>query len=470
MKYINRHKQILWILAITIVFRLLLYPLSESFILLQYDSDSYSKFTENVFSGPQLRTPLYPLFIMFVRFISFSPDGYIPIVIAQEIVSLVSLVFMYKIVTRYTQNSKMIYILTLAYSLQPTIWHWNKCILTESLSISFSVIFAWILIYHLDKPKIWSAITLTAGSFLLVMLRASFLALFAVIIAFWIVRFFISKTDRKQSIIGFGSSLFCVFLLFGYMHLNYLQHGWKSITNVSTANQIMNLIDSELYENPNYQDLTDSLTQNKYWYDRKNMFFYLAWTPVSEEFGSTFEPQYVQSYVKDTIKLHLADYIRYTGRKFINLAGVPVLSVIPLSTPTSLWNDILAGSFDFAAHEAQMTETSEHWNIITIVLLAFFMFPVFFLFVYIYLSWAFIYTIVKWLKGKPDWIDLGFSLIIISQLVTIVISVSDDHGRLFQPALPFLFALVYKHISEGKFDWLKMKWIDKIFEKQGSNS
>jgi len=465
--FLKRHKQILLILAITIAFRLLVGLLTNSYILMQNDSNTYSNFTENIFLGQVnvQRTPLYPLFIIFVRLISFSPNGYLPIVIAQEIVSLISLVFMYKIIARYTKSNKMIYIFTLIYAFEPTIWHWNKCILTESLSISLGVIFAWLLIRHIDKPKIWSAITIAIGSFLLIMLRPSFLALFAIIIGFWIVRFIISKIDRKQSVIGFGVSLACMLLLFGYMHLNYLQNGWNSITNVDTANQIMNLIEGDIYQNPKYQDIVNSFTENPLWSDRENTAFVLGWIPISnEEFGFNFSPEYVRNYVKDSIKLHFEDYVKYTGEKFIISFFSPVASIIPFSLDRSIDN------FNYATYETWANGMIMHWNILTISFLTYLLFfPLFF--VYIYIFWVIIYAIVKWAKGKLDWIDLGFGLIIFAQLATIVINAPpQNYDRLFQPALPFLFVLVYKHISEGRFDWAQMKWANKLFKTSSQDT
>lgn len=462
--FLKNHKQILYILAITITFRYLVGLLTAPYILYQSDSYTYSTakyFAENIFLGQvnALRTPLYPQFIYLVRLISFSPNGYMPIVVAQEIVSLISIVFMYKIITRYTENNKLIFILSLAYSLQPTIWHWNKCILTESLSISFGVMFAWLLIRHLDKPKAWSAVVLAVSSFLLVMLRPSFLSIFAIVVAFWIVRFIISQADRKQSLIGFGASLACIAVLLGYIHLNYMQNGWKSITKVATANQIMTLIAGDIYENPEYKDVVDSFTSSQYWSDRENMLFALGWVPIDREFGFDFQPEYLRSYVRETIKLHFRDYIKYTGTKFANSVKFTVPSIMSFSSP----NDIDIYAFDYSAYKAWLEEMSDKWNIKIISFLTFLMMFVLFGSAYIYLAWAFIYAIVKWCRGKLDWIDLGFSLIIISQFATIIISISMDYDRLIQPALPFLFVLVYKHIAEGKFNWLKMEWAEKIF-------
>jgi len=468
--FLRRNKQILLILAITLAFHILVGLLTKSYILMQKDSDSYSMFTQNIFLGQVnlMRTPLYPLFIMLVRLISFSPSGYIPIVIAQEIVSLISLVFMYKIIKRYTKNNKLIYAFSFIYSLQPTIWHWNKCILTESLSISLCVIFAWLLIQHIDKPKIWSAITIAIGSFLFIMLRPSFLALFAIIIGFWIVRFIFSKIDRKQSAIGFGISMVCLLLLFGYMHLNYLQNGLYGITNVESGNQIMNLVGGDIYQNPEYQDIVDSLIQSPYWSDKKDLLFALGWEPFSKQFGFNFTPKYISDYVSDTIKLHFSGYAKYTGEKFLKTVGYPISSIIPLSTPEEYLADINSGSYNSAENAKWQAITSSYWNINIINFLTFIVLPVPFIIVYIYLAWVLIYAIVKWAKGKLDWIDLGFSLIVIAQFVTFIISVPPyQYSRLLVPALPFLFVLVYKHITEGRFGWFNMKFTKTKAEGKG---
>jgi len=504
-EFLKRHKQILLVLAITLVFRLLIGLLTDPYIIAQPDSDTYLNFAQNIFLGQvnAQRTPLYPLFIKLVRFISFSPEGYFPIVIAQEIISLISLVFMYKIIKRYTKSTKLIYIFSFVYSLQPTIWHWNKVILTESLSISLAAIFAWLIIHHLDKPKIWSAITIAIGSFLLIMLRPSFLSVFVIIVGFWIVRFIISKIDRKQSVIGFAASLICVILLFGYMHLNYLQNGVNTITSVTYQNQIMNLIEGDIYQNPKYQDIIESLTGSGYWNDKDA--FALGSMLLDKSYKPSFQPQYIMNYVNDTIKLHFSGYIKHIGKNFIESFKVQASSIVSFPTPAYILNNIFGGNSSHQLLDSYSTEMSNHLNIILIRVLNAIMFPVAFFMVFIYLVWAFVYAImtgsntpgqaldprdkvaqgspssvgvlnpavgsrndseraqsfldprIKWCKIKLDWIDLGFCLIIISQLVTIIIGSPADYPRLFQPALPFLFVLVYKHISEGRFSLLNRR-------------
>ena len=490
---LKQHKQLFWILTITLIFRLLVGLLTDPYILFQFDSNTYSSaeyFVENIFLGQVnlQRTPIYPLFITFVRWICLAPDGYIPIVVGQEIVSLISLVFMYKIITRYTENNRLVFILSLAYSLHPTIWHWNKCILTESLSISFGVIFAWLLIRHLDKPKIWSAIALAVYSFLLVMLRPSFLSIFAIISTFWVVRFVLSKPDRRQSVTGFMASLVCASLLFSYMHLNYLQNGFEGLTVVSTANQIMNLMDADIYENPNYQDIVDSFTSHPLWLvndeENKKPINYLAWIPLKDGI-TNFQLEYVRNYVSDTIKLHWREYMLYTGKKIVKSAGYQVSTLIPYSLHEFDFEDV---NYSYEKLEAWGEEMNARWNIKLIGFLTFFIHPVVllafvyfslnwafsyavaimllliqFVYVYIYLGWAFSYTIIRWCKGKRDWIDLGVCLIIMSQLATIIISVPMEYSRLIQPSLPFLFVLVYKHIAEEKIRWIKMEWTKKLF-------
>jgi len=466
---IKHNKQILLILGITLVFRLLASQLTEPYILLQQDSDEYSNFDKNIFLGQVdvARTPVYPLFIMFVRWISFSSDPYVPVVVAQEIISLISLVFMYKIVRRYTSDAKLIYVLTLVYALQPTIWHWNKCILTESLSISFGVMFAWLLIRHLDKPKTWSAIVISTGGFLAVMLRPALLSLFAVITVSWVVRFILSNPDRKQSIIGLGTSLFFIALLFGYVKLNHYQNGLKDISTVSTANQIMNLIDADIYENLEYPDIVDSLTSSKYWDDRKDTQFLLGWMPIDKKFGFDFHPEYVKSYVHDTIKLHSKDYVQYMGRKFKKSIYNPVPSIVYMSTPANFWDDIISNKFDYNTFQKWLQEQyDDSTNLIAIVFLTILALFVPFSLVYIYTLCVLIYAIIRWCKGQLDWVDMGFSLVIISALITNTLGGPMEHlSRLFQPTLPFLFILVYKHIAEGRFRWVKMRWLTSRLEK-----
>jgi len=476
-----RHKQIIWIMLIIFAFRLAVYFLNSPYILYQNDTNTYSvfkatekinnpPFRQNIFKGEinSLRTPLYPWFIKLVRFIFSSPSGYLPIVISQSIISLFAVFVLYKIIRKFTNNKKVLFWTTLAYGLQPTIFHWDKVIITESLSLSFSVFFAYCLIDYLENPKTRKALWLAIFSFLLVMLRPSFLSVFVIIGVFWILRFIINKKDRNQSILGFITSLLCTCLIFAYINANAIQNKTPSLTKASIANKIMNLVDADIWRNNNYADITKIIAESPYW-DTSNPsggknyeLFHngIAWRPFEEKYNLTDE--YINEYANDTIGKNKMTYIKQIGKNFINSAKPFVSTLIMTSSSDKFTGDIDIGYS--AIYEGKEDVTSWNFNALTMLSLLLNGLS-FFLYIYIFVFISFFINLWKWIKGRIDWIELGLCTLIISEILTVVIGCPTDFARLLQPIIPFVAILLFKQIAEGKWAFVKMKWVDRLFIK-----
>lgn len=183
---------------------------------------SYLEFNKDDFG---LRMPLYPFFAYFSSKLSY---GTFLIVLIQHFFGVISTIFIYKLFNLFTNN---VYTFggTVLFLLCP-ISIFNSYILTESISISFSVIFFYFYIKELHKPNYKNILYLSVFLTLMILLRPQF--------AFYLVGLvslpLFSKMYKKYYlilIIPFVSLI--IWMLFVY---NYSGH--FNITNLMGYNLI----------------------------------------------------------------------------------------------------------------------------------------------------------------------------------------------------------------------------------------
>ena len=120
------------------------------------DTQTYSYLEQYNFEKfNSFRTPVYPIFI---RVIGLFGDAsteqlYTNVATAQELISLASVFICYLTMRKMTKNRIIQSIATLWYGCLPSIFHYNLCILTESLSISFMMIFFYTFVCYLQNKK-----------------------------------------------------------------------------------------------------------------------------------------------------------------------------------------------------------------------------------------------------------------------------------------------------------------------------
>ena len=135
------------ILLIVICCRTVVYSFYSE-VSFYYDTVSYVEFEENIFKGEinAIRTPGYPYIIKAIALLGGSSRMFINITIVQEIVSLISVVVLYMTLKKVIKNQMVNYSATLIYGCLPSIFTYNKIILTESLSISLFVMYFFLII------------------------------------------------------------------------------------------------------------------------------------------------------------------------------------------------------------------------------------------------------------------------------------------------------------------------------------
>lgn len=230
------------------------------------DSPSYLNYTDtkNLLNGQvnAWRTPVYPIFLKLIRYL-VTPGSFIHlVVIVQSIISFSTIIVFYRVVKSVFRKRNIIVITTLIFALSPSIINYDKCILTESLSISFMVFYMGLIINYLRKPTIFKATSYTLITFFAIMLRPSFLFMIPSMAFFWVLRFFSKKIERKMCLAGIAATIICVILISEYSNLNYLQNGCNSISAVKNLNQMDIIITNDMYKRGNDFEITETIINN----------------------------------------------------------------------------------------------------------------------------------------------------------------------------------------------------------------
>ncbi|MDR0732898.1 MAG: hypothetical protein LBF08_02380 [Dysgonamonadaceae bacterium] len=244
-----RNKYHLWrIIGLSLCTALLCYMLSGHYHL--DDGPSYRN-AKNFIDDASFdtgRTPIYPLLIAFIRLFCADPYLTYALIFIQIAIFLLSIPFFHRIVTELTHSGKISLYVTLLYACCPHIIYWNRCTLTESLSITGMVFFVYHVASYLRTNRTRHILSFHVILFLLIMLRPAFLYLLPAIMLFWIYGLIFLK--RKRDFLK-GAFLMTVtgLLLFFYAQNMLQKTGVFSLTTVSTINKYVFFRQNGLLDN-----------------------------------------------------------------------------------------------------------------------------------------------------------------------------------------------------------------------------
>jgi len=411
-KYIS--SDLFWILICCGVFRLVFY-LSFNNGDGSGDSETYWNYSANIFQGHVdiLRTPVYPYFVKIMGL--FGNDSLIQnIILVQAIISFLAIIIFYKIAGTVIQNRTVIIIATIVYGIMPSLISWDKCILTESLSICAIVVFIYFTLRYLKKPTILKAILLTLFIFIAIMLRPSFIILLPVVILFWMLRIIFFKTDWKSCLSGIAASIVCVLLILGYSMLNFKDNGYNGISIVSSINQLDVVINANMYMDGNDSVISETIKSNLHEpHGSYNSMYYVLFPQFSHE--------RIAKFLRSCIMNQPGVYLKDAFGKMVTL-GKSTTRAVYVSSKGGLSGKLLSPLSHF--------------------------FSINFLILYIVLFFDFIYIIVRWIKSHQIlWFKIILLSIIITQLVTIIIGAQGEYKRLFVIVLPCVIILLSGYIE-----------------------
>lgn len=386
-----------------------------------YDTKTYTNFGYNIFLGETdiFRTPGYPYFLKFIRiFVSDENLFYTYVALFQSFLTLASVVVLY-LAGRKLFKSKLI--LTSAcfiYGIAPCVVNFDTCILTESLSIFGMVLLIYLVFSFLAKPKTYMAVIIGIYSFVMVMIRPTFVYFYAILGVFFIARFIFNKQDRKKCLYGALSLALSGLMLLGYCGLNYKNYSYFNISSVSvTVNKLYVVMDNKWVENSDYPEISAYLTE------KMNSVEFSEWIPsIIEKLPEAYSYKQIDEFVNDCVKKHKSEFIDYNINKFLSLAKTPL-------------------AVQYSSLKADYKDTAVSNNLSLFNNITFpFTFAQCFLLVLFTLAYS-IAVLIK--KKRICWHLLGLSAIIFTHIFVSVYGAMMEWERLSVMIVPAVVLLVF---------------------------
>lgn len=204
------------------------------------DSSSYIRAWDlySNFEIDSLRTPVYPIFLGVIKTIFGSNLFQIVAIIIQHIVFLCSVAFLYKMAKWFIHSEKIVFILTLLYTIVPAfIICWNNAILTESFAISGMVFLMYVTISMLKEFSFTKLFLHTALLLIMIFLRPALVYILPVFAVSWLYFIFVKK-ERKLGFAALSSVVIVSLCLLSYMKVFENRFGIFASSIVNVNNQL----------------------------------------------------------------------------------------------------------------------------------------------------------------------------------------------------------------------------------------
>ncbi len=228
------------------------------------DSPSYVNAWEDVshFDINIYRTPVYPLLIGICKMVFGEELMLDAVVVAQIIIFLVSVWFLYKSSMLVTSSRYISFCATFAYAFFPDCRVYNTVIMTESLSISGMVFLMYLTLKALKSQSLKYPVLMCLVMLILLLLRPSFLFLIPIYIVGWGVLFFTRKSQRKLYGAGLIGISLVTLSLVGYACAFKAKYGVFGTSNVSIINNYYvcrqyGILEASVTDNPKLKEAVE---------------------------------------------------------------------------------------------------------------------------------------------------------------------------------------------------------------------
>lgn len=245
----NKHKRFLFVVGIA-SFGIALFYINDCSILLSPDSYTYIDVNlRQVFSlkPDAARVPVYPLVLHTIRYI-FGSQFIQFSVIFQYVIWFISIIYLYKTVDILTKHSKLSMISSVLYAIAPFAVIWNGSILTESLTLSCTLIFLYYIIKYIKTDKVKYGIFCILLSLVLTFLRPTSLIYLAGLLVFIIVKLIIEKC-KKCDLICLATNFLCLLLVVFYAICFHNEYGIFSLSDTIVRQNLMVTMREKFYLN-----------------------------------------------------------------------------------------------------------------------------------------------------------------------------------------------------------------------------
>lgn len=409
-----------WVLLICGIFRILFYINLSNTDGWFPDTVSYIDYPYNILKGTvdDLRTPVYPYFIKLMAILGES-NLFLHIKVAQSIISFISIIIFYSISKSVFLSRGARLVSTLTFGLNPSLINQDFCVLTESLSISLSVLFLWIVVNFNKNPNVINSIFLSSYTIFLIMLRPSFLFIIAAVLIFWIFRLILIKKELHANVSGITSSLVVIAILIYYGELNHSNNRCRSISSASTITQFVNLSNYGLLNYECDKEIYSEIINKNI--DKLNIINFIF---------ESYSIDRISKVISCSIFKNLHLYVKNVWNKTISLGNESTTTILALNKRG------LGGIPDFFS------------NLLSI--------RFFTLYLLIIIDFLYIFFIAY--KNRTIlWIKLFIWMFISGQLLTTLIGGFSEYQRLFSIALPFVVILFFSYVDIIIFSHDKQK-------------
>lgn len=222
------------------------------------DSSGYVNYNFDRLWNLQLngRTPIYPIIIGIMRtlfglyFLHF-------LCIFQYFVWFIGMICLYKTILLLTKNNKISILLTTLYIISPAITGWNNMILTESIALSGTLIFIYLIIKYIKTNKCIYGYLSIILSFILTFHRPTSIIYLLGLFIFFILRMIFEKEYFKNELKCFICSVISVILVFIYAILFHNSFGIYSISDAVVRQDLYVSIEQQYYKSSDDSDFIE---------------------------------------------------------------------------------------------------------------------------------------------------------------------------------------------------------------------
>lgn len=273
----------------------------------QLSPDSYSYINPGFQILSNSRTPVYPYIINILRILA-GKHYLVGVVILQIAVSMVSLIFLYKLLFLATKNRSLSLFATAIYGASPTVIQWDTHILTESLSISGMVFFLYLIVSYIFKPSMLYGTGAIISAFILTMHRPSCMLINYALFVFWLLRLYY-RDERSILKWMLLLSLIVIAVIQLYSYFVFQKFGDFALTPMTPRHLLAACLRSGVYQNASDKELVQAI--HSIYEQNSRSLGYDTTTPVMALFGDSdriFNPA-VKEFCLDCIQRNPKQYI-----------------------------------------------------------------------------------------------------------------------------------------------------------------
>ena len=347
------------------------------------------------------RTPIYPV-ILNTNKIIFETNFLTFTCMFQYIVWFIGIICLYETLSLLVKNKRLNVIISICYVISPAITLWNNIILTESIALSGTLIFIYLIVKYIITNKCVYGYLSVILSFILTFHRPTSIIYLLGLFLFFIFRMIFEKPTFKSELKCFAVSTLSVLMVFVYAYFFHKSYGIYSISDAVVRQDLIVSIEQGYYkssENKEFVEYIDKKVENG-----EEVWSYVF--DIIDEYGHSE----IKKITNDCRMKNIDKYILYIGRLGMKHSSVPFTHY------STVKNSFIASSLDTS------------FSVIT------------FFHVYIVTFLELILLIVKWVKNKKvPWINAGLFAFPFIIVMSSFIGTCNEFMRTAICCVPFTF-------------------------------